>query len=271
MTTPTLIKTTQENGVMVITINRPEKRNALNAEMIVRLADAWQIFRESRELRVAVLTGAGNQQFCAGADLKSLEPLVTGHRPPQDSWDEQILADPRMIYKAVLYGVDMDKPVIAALNGDALGGGAELMLTTHLRVAAAGSQIGLPAARWATVSAGGGMVQLPRQVSFAHAMELLLTADPISAEKAQAIGLVNRVVPAERVLEEAQALAVRVAENGPVALAAALNVVRSTATLSVVEAQKLEAELIKPVFASKDILEGMKAFAEKRKPNYQGK
>lgn len=270
MTTSTLIETRLENGVMVITINRPEKRNALNPEMIVRLADAWQEFRESRAARVAVLTGAGSQQFCAGADLKSLEPLVSGHKPPQDTWDERVLADPRMIYKAVLYGVEMDKPVIAALNGDALGGGAELMLATHLRVAAAGSHIGLPEARWSTVPAGGGMMRLPRQIPFAQAMELLLTADPIAVETAQAMGLINRVVPAERVLEEALALAARVAENGPLALAAILQVTRRTAALGLDEAQKLEAEIIKPVFTSKDIVEGMTAFAEKRKPDYQG-
>jgi len=270
MTTTKLIDTRIENGVMLITINRPEKRNALNPEMIVRLADAWQQFRESRHARVAVLTGAGSQQFCAGADLKLLEPLVSGHRAPQDDWDERVLADPRMIYKAVLYGVEMDKPVIAALNGDALGGGAELMLATHLRVAAAGSKIGLPEARWSTVPAGGGMVRLPRQIPFAQAMELLLTADSISVEAAHTMGLINRVVAREQVLDEALALARRVAENGPLALAAILEVTRRTATLDLEEAQKLEGEIIKPVFTSKDIVEGMSAFAEKRKPNYQG-
>jgi enoyl-CoA hydratase len=270
MNAEALVVTELKDGIFTVRLNRPEKRNAVNAEMMVRLARAWQEFRETRGARVAIITGSGSQQFCAGADLKSLEPLIAGHRAPADEWDRAVMADPQMIHKSVLYGVELDKPVICALNGDAFGGGAEMMLATHLRVAAEGIRIGLPEPKWATLPAGGGMVCLPRQIPYAHAMEMLLTGDPIPVERALALGLVNRIVPREQVMNEALKLARSIADNGPLAIQTILAISRRTLSMSIPEAHHVEAELIKPVFASKDSREGLAAFVEKRKPHYRG-
>ena len=258
------------DGIMIVTLNRPEKRNAINPEMMVRLAQAWQEFRETREARVAILTGTGSQQFCAGADLKLLEPLIAGHRPPADHWDEEVLADPRMVHKSVLYGVELNKPVICALNGDAFGGGAEIMLATHLRIAAEGIRIGFPESKWAAVPGGGGMVSLCRQIPYIQALELLLTGDPIPVARALELGLVNKIVPRDQVMDEALSLARRIADNGPIAISTILETVRRTATLSIEDAINIESELMKPVFSSKDGKEGLAAFIEKRKPRYTG-
>ncbi len=206
------------DGIGELRLNRAEKMNALTPEMMVRLDRAWAQLREAADVRVAIVSGAGERAFCTGADLNTLVPLLTGGRAPQDEWDEAVLGDPALLGRALLRAEPMPVPLIAAMNGFVLGGGLELMLACDLRVAGTGCQFGLPEVRWGLIPGAGGTVRLSRQVSQAQAAEVLLLGDPIDSVRALEIGLVNRVVAADQVLATARALAGRMAENGVLAM-----------------------------------------------------
>jgi enoyl-CoA hydratase len=261
----------ERNGhVALITLNRPEARNAISPEVMCRLEEAWQAVAADDDVRVAVITGTGSA-FCAGADLGRLIPLNTGAREPEDDYDRRVLADPGLGDRAILRHNSLDKPVIAAINGHAIAGGCELVQGTDLRVAAEGAKIGVQEVKWGLFPMGGSSVRLPAQLPYAIAMEWLLTGGLVTAERAYELGFVNRVVPVERVLDEAMALAAMIAANGPIAVRAIKASAKACLGLPEAEALKLELTYGKPVFKTQDAVEGPKAFMEKRTPNFQGR
>ncbi len=261
----------KRDGVAYLTFNRPEVHNAWNPEVFCRLADAWRDFAEDDELRVAIITGAGDKAFAVGADLATFIPLVTRARQPEDDWDRRVLDDPTLTDPAVLRNYPLYKPVIAAVNGFCLAGGAELLQGTDIRIAAEHATFGLSESKRALVPGGGSMVRLARQIPYAKAMEILLTGDPISAEEAYRLGLVNYVVPAAEVMPAAEKFARTLAANGPVALRAIKETVIRTSGLPLEEAYKIESRLSRQVFRSDDAKEGPRAFMEKRPPRYTGR
>jgi enoyl-CoA hydratase len=258
------------DGVLVVTMNRPEARNALSPEMLVRMAEAWRSFRDAKDLHVAILTGAGDASFCAGGDLKLTMPLVTGARQPETEWDRRLLADMTQFTDAVLRGFELYKPVIAAVNGSALGGGTEMAAACDLRVAADHAVFGTPEAKVGLLPGGGSLTRLPRQVPWALAMELLLVGDPIDAQRAQAIGLVNYVVPRAQLLDKARELAAKIAANGPLAVRKIKEGVVRASGRPIAEALQIENEVSAVVLSSRDAREGPRAFKEKRKPQFTG-
>jgi enoyl-CoA hydratase len=257
--------------VAIITLNRPEAHNALSPEVVVRLDDAWKTVREDAEIRVVIVTGAGDATFCSGADLARLIPLMTGARQPEDEWDQKVAADPTLGVRALLRNYDPEKPVIAAINGSALAGGMEFVVATDIRVAADHAQFALREAVWGLFPIGGSTARLPRQVPLAAALELMLTGNLISAQRAYELGLVNHVVPRDQVFAKAWELAETIAANGPLAVKAIRHSVRSGLGLPEEQALERELEIGMPVFATRDAREGPRAFKEKRKPQFEGR
>jgi len=259
-----------ENGVASVTLNRPAKMNALTPEMLVRLDRAWRAIQDDATVRVAVLSGAGQKAFSAGADLGRLTPLLTRARSAEDEWDEALLADPKLLNRALLRGIDVTTPVIAAMRGVVVGGGMELMLACDLRVAGQSSQFGLLEVRRGLIPAAGGVARVSRQITQARAAEILLIGDRVSADVALSWGLINRVVADDEVQPTAHALAERMAENGPLAMRKAKQVMLESSGRPILEGFAAEDAAIKLVLRSKDAREGSKAFMEKRKPNFTG-
>jgi enoyl-CoA hydratase len=243
----------QRDAVTVVTISRPEVRNALDAETMAGIGEALVAAEQDGDVRAVVLTGAGDRAFCAGMDLRAFAaggPTVDESRPGLEVFTERVFP----------------KPIIAAVNGAAVAGGFELMLACDLAVAADHARFGLPEVKRGLVAAGGG-TNLPRRIPLALAMELALTGETVDAARARQLGLVNRVVPGAEVLTEALALAATIARNGPMAL-------RVTKELLVGQARGASraeiAAAAAPVFASADAKEGAVAFAEKREPRWTG-
>ncbi|MGB2695332.1 MAG: enoyl-CoA hydratase-related protein [Dehalococcoidia bacterium] len=260
----------KRDGIAYVIFNRPEVRNAWNPEVMVRLAEAWRDFADDDDLRVAIVTGTGDKAFSVGADLGHLIPVLTGARSPQDEWDQRVLDDRTLTNPALLRGIRLYKPVIAAVNGYCLAGGMELLQGTDIRIAAEHAEFGLTEAKRALVPAGGSMVRLARQIPYAKAMEILLTGDRIPAQEAYRIGLVNYVVPANEVLPTAEKFARTLAANGPLALRKIKEAVLRTSGVPLRDAYKIEQECTTEVMASNDAKEGPRAFMEKREPRYTG-
>lgn len=243
----------RHDAVTVVTINRPEARNALDAETMAGIGEALVEAERDDEVRAVVLTGAGERAFCAGMDLRAFAAggkIIDESRPGLEVFTERVYP----------------KPIIAAVNGTAVAGGFELVLACDLAVAADHAKFGLPEVKRGLVAAGGG-TNLPARIPLALALELGLTGDTFDARRAQELGLVNRVVPGDRVLPEALALAGAIARNGPLAL-------RTTKELMLAQARgasRVEiAAATAHVFASADAKEGATAFAEKREPRWTG-
>lgn len=258
------------DGVVTLTMNRPAARNALSPEMLCRMADAWRDFRDSKDQHVAILTGAGETDFCAGGDLKRTMPLVTGARKPEDAWDEKLLATPNNFTDAILRGFELYKPVIAAVNGNALGGGTEMANACDLRVASENAVFGTPEAKVGLLPGGGSISRLPRQIPYAKAMEMLLIGDSWSAGQALEMGLLNYVVPRDALMPKARELASRLAENGPLAVRKIKEGVVRSSGEPLTRALEIENEVSVAVMTSRDAREGPRAFAEKRKPRFTG-
>lgn len=268
MTTPVLYD--KREAIAYITLNRPEARNALTPEMLCRIADAIQDYAADARMRVVIITGAGDKAFCAGGDLATTIPLLSGARQPADEWDRRVLDQPVVMAASGLRGYPLYKPVIAAINGFCLAAGFELILGADIRVAAAHATFGLPEVKRAVIPFAGSMVRLPRQIPYCHAMEIMLVGDPISAQEAHRIGLVNYVVPASELIPRAEALACKIAENGPIAVQRVKETVIRASGLSLEEGYRLEDESRRIVFATEDAKEGPRAFVEKRAPKYRG-
>lgn len=260
-----------QDGIAEVVLNRPEKRNALNPEMIVRLARAWDAIAEDPTVRVAILTGRGDSTFCAGADLGRLTPLLTRARQAEDEWDEAMLADPKILNRAMLRRNDFFTPVIGAMRGNIVAGGMELALGCDLRVVAEDSQLGLLEVQRGLIPAAGGVARVSRQISFASAAEILLIGDRIPAAEALRMGLVNRVVPSTDVDAVARAMAERMRQNSPLAMRKAKEAMIGSSGVSMTEAFALEDACIKILLRSEDAREGSRAFMEKRAPNFTGR
>ena len=270
VTTGALVLFSIEDGIASITLNRPEKMNALTPEMLVRLDRAWSQVNGDPSVRVAILSGAGGRAFSAGADLGRLAPLLTRARQAEDEYDEALLEDPLLLNRALLRGVNVTTPVIAAMRGVVVGGGMELMLACDLRVAGESSQFGLLEVKRGLLPAAGGVIRVARQISQARAAEILLVGDRLSAADALAWGLINRVVPDDDVGTAARQLAERMAENGPLAMRKAKQVLIESSGRTILEGFAAEDDAIKMILRSKDAREGSKAFMEKRAPNFTG-
>jgi enoyl-CoA hydratase len=253
-----------------ITLNRPEARNAISPEVACRLADAWDEVQRDDDIRVAVITGTGTV-FCAGADLGRMIPLRTRQRQPEDEFDNRIIDEPAVADRAILRVSDLDKPVIAAVNGTAVAGGCELVQGTDIRVASTAARFGVQEVQRALVPAGGSTVRLPVQLPYAIAMEWMLTGELVSAQRAYELGFVNRVVEPDALIEATMAIAERIAANGPLAVRAIKASTKACLGLPERQAMALELELAAPVFQSQDAIEGPRAFMEKRPPVYQGR
>ena len=253
-----------------ITLNRPEARNTLNGLMFVELADAWQEVREDDNIRVAVVTASGDEDFCCGGDLGEVIPLWTGARQPENPVEERLLNDPLIADKVMLKAEPLYKPVIAAINGRALGGGTELIQATDIRIAASHAEFALPEPKVGVVPGAGSMVRLARQLPWAHAMKILLGGEPVSATEALAMGLVSEVVPLERLQERARQFADNVCRQAPLALQAVKRTALETHTSPWADAFQFEMEQAGRVMMSRDAREGPRAFKEKRTPRFKG-
>ena len=263
-----LVEFDLDGHIALVTLNRPDARNAINPEVGVRLAEAWREVRDNDSIRVAVLTGRGSA-FCAGADLGQLIPLVSGARQAENEWDEKVLADRGLVSQGLLRNFDTEKPVIAAINGHAIAGGMEIVQGTDIRVSVPTAKFGVQEVKWAIFPAGGSTVRLPAQIPFAKAMELMLTGDLISADQALELGFLNYITddPMAKAMEIAQ----KIAANGPLAVRAIRRSARACLGLPEREALKLEGEISGPVFLTEDAREGPRAFMEKRQPEYHGR
>jgi len=257
--------------IAYLTINRPEVHNAINPEVVVRLAEAWQRVADDDDVRAAIITGAGTKAFSAGADLARMIPLMTGARQPEDEWDHKVKENPKLGAMALLRGWNLYKPVIAAVNGFCIAGGLELMQATDLRVAADSASFALQEVKWAIIPAAGSLVRLVRQMPYCKAMEILLTGNRIPAAEAWRLGLVNYVLPQEQVMEKAEELARAIAENGPLAVRAIKETVEKCSGLPFEAAFKIEDEAQRFIRKTEDAREGPRAFIEKRRPQYKGK
>lgn len=261
----------RRDAIALVTLNRPDKRNALSPEMVVRLARFWREVADEASVRVVVVTGAGDKAFCAGGDLGTLIPIMMRTRTPQDAWEEALAADRRQLNAAMLRNASFFKPVIAAINGHAHAGGAEFAFATDLRVIADDATLAVTEVRRGLIASGGSMVRLPRQVPWAMAAELLLLGEPVDAPRALAMGLVNRVVPRAAVLPTAVDLARRMALGAPVALEKTKEVMVRTSGLALDDAFAIETQCTKENAATDDAKEGPRAFMEKRAPVFTGR
>ncbi|MBV8913983.1 MAG: enoyl-CoA hydratase/isomerase family protein [Acetobacteraceae bacterium] len=261
----------KHDGIGTVTLNRPDKRNAFSPEMLVRLCGIWEEVAADPDVRVVLLTGAGSQAFSSGGDLGTTIPLIMRTREPVGEWEERFSADRRQLYRAILRGADFFKPVVAAINGHALAGGAEMILGADLRVMSSEATIGITEVRRGLIAGGGSLVRLARQVPWAHAMELALTGEPITAQRALAAGLVNRVVPSDEVLTVATDLARRIALGAPVALAKTKEAIVRSNGRPLEEAFEIESQCTRENAMTADAKEGPRAFMEKRAPVFTGR
>ena len=259
------------DGIATVTMNRPEVRNAINAEMLCRLADCWQDINDDASIRAVIFTGTGEQAFCAGADLDRLVRMMQGLRPAETDFDRRIIEDYAVIYKGLLRNYEVVKPIIAAVKGYCVAGGMEMLQATDIRVAAEDARFAIAEVKHALFPMGGSTVRLARQIPFAKAMEILLTGEQFSAAEALRIGLVNKVVPAADVLREARRYAEVICENGPLAVQAVKRSVLAGLGLPTAQALDKEQEIGVPAAMSEDAKEGTKAFKEKRKPIFKGR
>lgn len=249
------VLTEEDGGVLVITINRPEAKNAVNGDVAKGVAAALDVLDSRKDLAVGIITGAGGT-FCSGMDLKG---FLKGEMP---------FAEGRG------FGGIVERPpatpLIAAVEGYALAGGCEIALCADMIVASSEAKFGLPEPKRGLVAAAGGLMRLPKRIPFHIAMEMSLTGDFYSAEKLAAYGLVNRIAEPGKALEAAKELAAKIAENAPLALAATKKIIVESAQWSPEEMWAKQGEISNPVFGSKDAQEGPAAFAQKRKPNWSG-
>ena len=262
---PPVVLTEQRGNVLVITINRPEVRNAVNIEVWQRIGRALVHADGNPEVRAVILTGAGDKAFCAGADLKALSrgEQITPTDPTEVAWGFAGYVQHRI-----------SKPTIAAVNGPALGGGTELTLASDLAIAADNAVFGLPEVTRGIIAAAGGLIRLSQQVPTKVAMEMILTGTPITAQRALELGLVNAVVPQSEVLDAAIALAERICANAPLAVQASKRIamgIRDGIVASEDEAWSLNESETGQLMLTEDAHEGPLAFTEKRAPVWQGR
>jgi enoyl-CoA hydratase/carnithine racemase len=245
--------------VAVLTINREERLNAINARTSQEMEQAWSDFREDPALRVAVLTGMGQKAFCTGMDLVATaqgENQIEGRAAAFGGFTKRLT-----IYK----------PIIAAINGFCLAGGMELALTCDIRICSPDARFGLPEVRWSLIPGAGGTQRLPRAIPQAWANYLILTADQMDAETALRVGLVSHIVAKEELMDRAMQIANTICERGPLAVRAAKETILRGMDMPLEHALAYEDQVIARLMTSEDAREGPRAFAEKRKPQYKGR
>jgi len=261
MTPSQHVRTEIAGAVATVTIDRQKKLNALNRQVVGEIGAAFDRIREDEAVRGVVLTGAGDRAFVAGADigvLAQMDPLSGA----------EVSREGQEIFRSI---ETFPKPVVAAVNGYALGGGCELALACHLRVAGERAKFGLPEVGLGIIPGYGGTVRLARLVGLGRAMEMVLTGDPVDARRAAEIGLANLVVPDGELPERARALVERIARNGPVALEMALKSMVAAAENTMEHALSLESSLFGLLASTGDMKEGMAAFLEKRRAAFEGR
>ena len=255
----------RDGHIALVTLNRPQKKNALSSEMLVRMYDAWVEIDENPDIRVAIVTGAGGN-FCSGADLKA---MAAGH--PENAYSKRFAEDDDLHWKALLRHFIPNKPIIAAVEGYAVAGGTEILQAIDIRVAGEGATFGVAEVRRGLFPLGGSTVRLSRQIPYTVAADMLLTGRFVSAPEARDVGLIGHVVPDGQAVDQAREIAESIAANGPVAVQAVLRSMRATRELPEREGLALELEIGWPVFATEDAQEGPTAFAEKRPAQFKGR
>ncbi|MCU0561745.1 MAG: enoyl-CoA hydratase-related protein [Desulfobacterales bacterium] len=251
----------EEEGVATLTLNRPEVMNSLNFQLLSALREAVDGLRFRRDVRVLIVTGAGEKAFCSGADLKERASL-----PPEKV--REYIFTIRNLFSSI---EALNKPVIAAVNGIALGGGTELALASDIRIASANASMGLTETRLAIIPGAGGTQRLPRLVGRGRAKELIFTGRRVDAAEAERIGLVNKVAEPQNLLAECRALAAMICETGPIAIEQAKYAINHGLETDIATGLAIESNAYWVCIPTEDRLEGLAAFREKRKPNYQGK
>ncbi len=260
--------TERDGHVLVVTLNRPERRNALSPSMMDGLSAAWDEANANPDIRVVILTGNGGT-FCAGMDLSAATDA-----PPGDAFergDDSVSDIADGVIKPLLKGFLLDKPLIAAVEGSAIAGGTEILQGTDIRIAGESARFGVSEVRWGLYPLGGSVVRLRRQIPYAVACDILLTGRHLRAAEAKEIGLIGEVVPDGTALERAREVATAIAANGPIAVQAVLKALRATDCLPESEAMRIDSAIGMPVFMSDDAKEGPLAFMEKRTPDFQGR
>lgn len=256
-----LLRVEEESGVALLTLNRPDVMNSLNFDLLSGLKEQIDGLRFNKDVRVVLITGAGEKAFCAGADLKE--------RATMDELQvKQFIYTIRNLFTEI---EQLNKPVIAAVNGVALGGGTELALACDIRLASENASLGLTETKLAIIPGAGGTQRLPRLIGRAKAKELIFTGRRVNAQEALEIGLVNKVCPAERLLEEAREMAAMITENGPIALEQAKYAINQGLEADINTGLAIESNAYWITIPTEDRTEGLKAFREKRKPQYKGK
>lgn len=250
-----------KDGIAVITINRPERLNAMDAAHYQALSDAWIRVRDESGIRVAVITGAGERSFTTGADLKSFIPTAP-------SMAEMMLTQSGQLLNR---GLEVWKPVVAAVNGYCLGGGMTLLLATDIRVAAEHATFNVAEVKRGVFPANGGTQRMIRQLPHAIAMEMLLTGDAVDAATAERWGLVNKIVPMAALMDTAMEYARRIAANAPLAVQAAKELAIRSRDVDLPTGLRLEQLMLRHLQGTEDVQEGTRAFAEKRPPRFQGR
>lgn len=259
------VKTVQleklNNGIAWITLNRPEAANAFSKQMLYDLQEAVADIRHDPDVRVVILTGSGTKVFCAGADLKERKGMT----------DSEVRQTVRLIGAVIKEVEELPQPVIAAMNGAAFGGGLELALACDLRIGAAEAKLGLTETSLAIIPGAGGTQRLPRLIGPGKAKELIYTAKRLSAQEAAAVGMLEYVVPQSEVREKALELAAAMVKNGPLALVQAKLAINKGLEVDLATGLKIEELAYDALIPTEDRLEGLRAFAEKRAPQYKGK
>ena len=251
-----------DQHVATITLNRPEAMNSIDPQTRAQLHEAWARIKTDDKVRVAILTGAGEKAFCTGSDLKKT-------MPPKESFAE--LTFGRDESDHLLAGLDTDKPLICAINGYAMGGGMELALACDIRIASENAQFALSEVRIGSIPGAGGTQRLPRAIGASNAMLMLLTGDRFDAQEALRIGLVSKVVPQSELLDQARAIAQRIAQNAPLSVRAIKRLVYQGLDMPLPAAMDAERYVFGLLRDTEDRIEGRKAFQEKRVPNYKGR
>jgi enoyl-CoA hydratase len=260
----------RDGHIVTLTMNRPEVKNAINPEMLCRLADAWDVTENDPDVRCVILTGAGSD-FCAGADLDKLVARSLRNEPPEDEFEGRIRKDYNVIFDGLLRSRQLRKPLVAAIEGYCVAGGTEILQSTDVRIAGESAIFGITEAKWGLFPQGGSTIRLRRQIPYAKAMEMLLTADTYPARDALAFGLIGRVVPDGQALAAARDVAARIAANGPVAVQKIKEAVQATEALPEKDALAVELQIGMQVTATEDAREGPRAFKERRTPNFKGR
>ncbi|MCM3584192.1 enoyl-CoA hydratase-related protein [Mesobacillus maritimus] len=249
----------KEGHKAYITFNRPEAMNAMTPEGFEMLGDYFLRAQDDDEVRVIILTGAGEKAFCSGADLKQTIPQIMEGK-----------VDPEKTDAAMLKNTPVWKPIISAVNGFCLAGGTEILQATDIRIATEDARFGLPEPKWSIMAAAGSLVRLVRQIPYCRAMEILLTGEQFSAQEAKEMGLINKIVPKENLLEEAERYANIICKNGPIAVQSTKKAVLRLLNHPMDIGFREEWSYSRDAFTSEDAKEGIRAFIEKRSPEFKG-